>query len=121
MLSTCTESPDREAADQAGRSLDIAVFTLMDDELKLLCIRAWSRRLRRLLGFPVASSSLQETLDECGRELEEERLVSITPYCQRFGVYSLTDHDPRERVVSIAYLALVRADDKAAARGDRCD
>ncbi len=113
MLSTHKEKPQPgKPPTKLAVATDIAVFTLMDDELKLLCIRRGPGAFEGYWALPGGFLEPHETLDECAaRELVEEAGVD-NAFLQQFGVYSAPDRDPRGRVVSIAYLALVRADDK---------
>ena len=51
----------------------------------------------------------QETLDAAAaRELEEETGVRAAAHLEQFGAYGDPDRDPRMRVVSIGYLAIMR-------------
>lgn len=61
--------------------------------------------------------SMTETLDGCARrELLEETGVEA-PVLFPFGNYSEPNRDPRERVISVAYLALIPLD-RMSARAD---
>lgn len=63
------------------------------------------------MAFPGGFVKLEES-SEAGalRELREE--TQLTPaYIEQFHTYSEPDRDPRERVITIAYLALVKIQD----------
>lgn len=113
MLSTHKDGgPVGKPPTKLAVATDIAVFTLMDEEVKLLCIKRGPGAFEGYWALPGGFLEPHETLDECAaRELSEESGVTDA-YQRQFGVYSAPDRDPRGRVVSIAYLALVRADDK---------
>lgn len=92
---------------------DIAVFTLRDGALSLLLIRRGGEPFKGLWALPGGFLRATEDLDACARrELREETGVDA-PVLYPFGAFSAPDRDPRERVVSIAYLALLPSDSLA--------
>lgn len=101
---------------------DCVIFGFDGMKLKVLLIE---RGLEPFLGkwaFPGGFVRMDETADDgAKRELREE--TGLTPeYIEQFHCFSDPRRDPRERVISIAYLALVRTaeveggDDAAQAR-----
>lgn len=59
-----------------------------------------------------------ETAEECvKRELKEETNVDLS-YLEQFHTFSAVNRDPRERVITIAYFALVRMSDYEVVGGD---
>lgn len=98
---------------------DIAVFGLTPDDarLNLLLIERGEEPFRGAWALPGGFLTPDETLDACARrELQEETGVADAPL-HHFGLFSAPDRDPRERVISVAYLALVRPDTVSVAAG----
>ena len=101
---------------------DIAVFTLREGRLCILLIQRGEDPHAGAWALPGGFMRMDEDLDACARrELLEETGVEATVLFP-FANYSAPDRDPRERVVSVAYLALMpfdrmspRADSDAAA------
>ena len=61
---------------------------------------------------------IDETVEQCAlRELKEETGVEDI-YLEQFHVFSAVGRDPRERVVTVAFLALVRKSDFRLIAGD---
>ena len=91
-------------------AVDCVVFGL-DDDLKVLLIQ---RALEPFVGrwaLPGGFDRMDETLDEAARrELSEETGISRV-YLEQLYTFSDIDRDPRERVVSVAYCALVKLSD----------
>ena len=101
---------------------DIAVFTLREGRLCVLLIERAEEPYAGAWALPGGFLRMDETLDACARrELMEETGVEASVLFP-FANYSEPDRDPRERVISAAYLALMpfdqmspRADSDAAA------
>ncbi len=101
---------------------DIAVFTLREGRLCLLLIERAEEPYAGAWALPGGFLRMDETLDACARrELLEETGVEASVLFP-FANYSEPARDPRERVISAAYLALMpfnrlspRADSDAAA------
>jgi 8-oxo-dGTP diphosphatase len=89
---------------------DIAVFTLRNHALDLLLIRRGAEPFKGLWALPGGFLGEGETLDQCAaRELREETGLAHA-YLRQFANFSAPSRDPRERVISVAYLALVPDD-----------
>ena len=101
---------------------DIAVFTLREGRLCVLLIERAEEPYAGSWALPGGFLRMEETLDACARrELMEETGVEASVLFP-FANYSEPGRDPRERVISAAYLALMpfdqmspRADSDAAA------
>jgi 8-oxo-dGTP diphosphatase len=90
---------------------DIAVFTLRRGGLNVLLIERGAEPFRGAWALPGGFLQPDEELDACARrELREETGVE-TDVLLHFGNFSAPDRDPRERVISVAYLALLPSDE----------
>lgn len=88
---------------------DICVFTVVAADLRLLLIKRAVAPFRGRWALPGGFLKADENLDTCARrELMEETGIA-TAALHQFGIFSDPKRDPRERVISIAYLALVPA------------
>lgn len=89
---------------------DVVVFTIRDRRLKLLLIERGGEPFRGMWALPGGFLDIDEDLAACAkRELEEETGVSGV-YLEQLYTFGKPDRDPRERVISIAYYALVPSD-----------
>jgi 8-oxo-dGTP diphosphatase len=89
---------------------DIAVFTLRDGVLNVLLIERGAEPYRGAWALPGGFLQPDEELDQCARrELLEETGVDASLLIP-FANFSAPDRDPRERVISVAYLALLPSD-----------
>jgi 8-oxo-dGTP diphosphatase len=100
---------------RAALTVDSVVFGFDDRALKVLLIRRGLEPFRGCWALPGGFVRTDETLDDAARrELREETgLAGI--YQEQLHTFGDVGRDPRERVVSVAYVALVRSTDHAPA------
>ncbi len=88
-------------------AVDCVVFGFDDGELKVLLIRRGLDPFRGRWALPGGFVRVGETLDAAARrELAEEAGLSDV-YLEQLYTFGDVGRDPRERVVSVAYYALV--------------
>ena len=89
---------------------DIVIFTIRDGRLKLLLIRRGAEPFKGKWALPGGFVGIGEGLEEgARRELEEETGVSGV-YLEQLHTFGRPDRDPRERVITVAYYALIPSD-----------
>lgn len=89
---------------------DIVIFTIRDRKLKLLLIRRGGEPYRGKWALPGGFVQVREGLDEAARrELEEETGVTGV-FLEQLYTFGMPDRDPRERVITVAYYALIPSD-----------
>jgi 8-oxo-dGTP diphosphatase len=86
---------------------DIVVFALDQDDLQVMLIQRDLEPFAGQWALPGGFVRVDETLDEAAtRELQEETgLTDI--FLEQLYTFGIVDRDPRERVVTVAYYALV--------------
>jgi 8-oxo-dGTP diphosphatase len=86
---------------------NVVVFTLRDERLKLLLVRRQHDPYRGMWALPGGFIGAGEDLDASAmRELEASTGVAGV-YLEQLFTFGSPDRDPRERVISVAYYALV--------------
>jgi 8-oxo-dGTP diphosphatase len=96
---------------RAALAVDCVVFGYDDEGLRVLLIQRGAPPFERAWALPGGFVRMDETLDQAARrELTEETGVSQL-YIEQLYTFSALDRDPRERVVSVAYFALVKLSD----------
>ncbi|MDV3237535.1 MAG: NUDIX hydrolase [Gammaproteobacteria bacterium] len=89
---------------------DIVIFTIRDGRLKLLLIKRGGEPYQGRWALPGGFVELDEDLEASARrELEEETGVSGV-YLEQLYTFGRPDRDPRERVITVAYYALIPSD-----------
>ncbi len=96
---------------RAALTVDAVVFGLDDADLKVLLIQRGQEPFIGRWALPGGFVHVDETLDQAvRRELQEETGLAKVFLEQLYTVGGL-NRDPRERVVTVAYYALVRMSD----------
>jgi len=86
---------------------DIVIFTIRDAQLKLLLIKRKGEPYKGMWALPGGFLQLDESLEEgARRELEEETGLSGV-YLEQLYTFGHPERDPRERVITVAYYALI--------------
>lgn len=86
---------------------DVVIFTLRDKQLKLLLIKRAGKPYQGKWALPGGFVHLDEDLEAgARRELEEETGVSGV-YLEQLYTFGAVKRDPRERVITVAYYALI--------------
>ena len=93
----------------ASVAVDLLVFTIEEDRLKILTIRRQYPPFEGQRALPGVFVRDDETLDQAAQRglREETGLENI--YFEQLYTWGAPDRDPRRRVISVSYLALVDA------------
>ncbi|MCC6748458.1 MAG: NUDIX hydrolase [Deltaproteobacteria bacterium] len=100
-------------------TVDLAIFTLLDADLKLLLIRRKEHPFRGRWALPGGFVRVGDTFDDQGEDLdaaarrelaEETGLPAERLFLEQLHTFGRAGRDPRTRVISVAYTALIRPD-----------
>lgn len=88
-------------------STDIVIFTIRDEALKVLLIKRASNPFENSWALPGGFVEIEEDLEQAAlRELSEETGISGV-YLEQLYTFGQPERDPRERVITVAYYAMV--------------
>ncbi|MFJ8767203.1 NUDIX hydrolase [Streptomyces clavifer] len=111
-MSTAPEGYDPHAFVPFAVTVDLAVFTVREGRLHVLLVERGEAPYRGRWALPGGFVLPRESAEEAARrELAEETGLTRNSVCalhlEQLRTYSDPDRDPRMRVVSVAYAALV--------------
>jgi 8-oxo-dGTP diphosphatase len=91
-------------------TVDIVLFTVADNRLKVLLIQRKQAPFEHFWAIPGGFIHVGETLEEAAaRRLREETNVENV-YLEQLQAFGIPKRDPRARVITVAYYALVSAE-----------
>jgi 8-oxo-dGTP diphosphatase len=89
---------------------DVVIFTLLDKQLQVLLIKRRNSPYQGTWALPGGFIEPEEDLEQgAWRELKEETGVSGV-YLEQLYTFGRPDRDPRERVITVAYYALISSE-----------
>ncbi len=104
------ETYDPNKYERPSVTVDVVIFTLENRELHVLLVKRSRWPYAGYWAIPGGFVDMDETLEQAARrELEEETGVRDV-YVEQLYTFGDPGRDPRMRVISVAYIALVRAD-----------
>ncbi|MCH8250607.1 MAG: NUDIX hydrolase [Proteobacteria bacterium] len=99
-------------------TVDIVVFTIENDDLKVLFIQRDQDPQEGEWALPGGFVDIDESLGHAAkRELKEETGASAS-FLEQLYTFGRPDRDPRERIITVAYFALIPSDQLSIAAGD---
>lgn len=87
---------------------DIVLFTVQQEQLQVLLIKRGIAPFKGQWALPGGFLKADEDLEACARRELEEETGARDCYLEQLYSFSAIGRDPRERVISVAYFALVR-------------
>lgn len=101
---------DASAYERPSVTVDVVIFSLHNEDLRVLLIQRKYEPYQGTWAIPGGFVQMGESLEEAARrELMEETAVSNV-YLEQLFTFGKPDRDPRTRVITIAYIALVPHD-----------
>jgi 8-oxo-dGTP diphosphatase len=93
---------------RAALTVDCVVFGFDEGDLKVLLIERALEPFKGKWALPGGFVRVEETLDDAARRELEEEAGLTNVFLEQLYTFGAIDRDPRERVVSVAYYALVK-------------
>ena len=89
---------------------DIVIFTIQEQQLNVLLVRRGNDPFKNQWALPGGFVDIDEDLDVCAqRELHEETNLRDV-YLEQLYTFGQHKRDPRERIITVAYYALIPID-----------
>lgn len=91
-------------------TVDIVIFTIKNNDLKILLVKRAIHPFKAKWAIPGGFVKTSESLEQAAkRELREEAGVKEV-YLEQLYSFGKPDRDPRGRVITVAYFALINSD-----------
>jgi 8-oxo-dGTP diphosphatase len=98
--------------DQPSVTTDIVIFSIIDNDLKVLLVKRGVEPFLGSWALPGGFIKMNESLEDGAlRELKEETGVSKV-YLEQLYTFGDVKRDPRGRVITVSYMALVKDEKK---------
>jgi 8-oxo-dGTP diphosphatase len=107
MSTEIPEGYDPARYDRPSVTVDVVIFSLIEEALHVLLVKRRHPPFAEMWAIPGGFVRSRESLEEAAsRELAEETGVTDV-YMEQLYTFGKPDRDPRTRVITIAYFALV--------------
>jgi len=94
----------------AAVASDMAIFTVQDNELKVLLIQMKKAPFTGMWALPGGLVGPQESINDAAKRILLEKTGVDNVHLEQCGAFGRVDRDPFGRVVSVAYMALMPSD-----------
>jgi len=91
-------------------AVDVAIFTLCDRDLKICLVRRDIDPFAGLWALPGGAVHEGESLEDAAARQLAEKISIADVFVQQLYTFGDPDRDPRRRVISVTYFALVSQD-----------
>ena len=101
------EKYDPSIYEKPSVAVDLLVFTIEDGRLKILMIKREEAPFKGRIALPGVFVGINETLDAAAARGIKEETGLKDIYFEQLYTFGEVKRDPRMRIISVAYMALV--------------
>lgn len=112
-------SYNKNEYEKSSVAVDLLVFTVEDDRLKIVLVRRSEHPFKDMLSLPGVFVGINETLDEAAARGAREEAGLADIYFEQLYTWGDIDRDPRMRIISVSYLSLTPAEKLTLSAGSR--
>ncbi len=93
--------------EQPGITVDLVIFTVNEDQLKVLLLKRAEAPFSGHWSLPGGFLFAGESLEAAARRVLKEKTGVENVYLEQLYTFGKPDRDPRARVITVAYFALI--------------
>jgi 8-oxo-dGTP diphosphatase len=109
------ERYDPTAFERPSVAIDLVLMSVVDGVPAVLLIQRGEHPFRGCWALPGGFVGIGESLDDAARRVLAAKAQMADAYVEQLYTFGAVDRDPRMRIISVAYFALLPADRFAAA------
>lgn len=98
---------DPSAFDRPSVTVDVAIFSLVEEDLRILLVKRRERPFADFWALPGTFIGMDESLDDAATRALAAKTGVEDVYTEQLYTFGRPDRDPRTRVITVAYFALV--------------
>ena len=104
------EQYQKEEFDRPSLAVDLVLFTVQDGKLSVFLQPRDQHPYQGVLALPGTFVDTKESLDDAVRRCLVQKMGLTGIYFEQLYTFGAVDRDPRMRIISVAYYALVSAE-----------
>ena len=103
-------NPDVTRLEHPWVAVDVVILILLENDLKVLLVRRGTPPFRDMWAIPGGFVQIHESLEEAALRTLKEKTGVEQVYLEQLYTFGDLNRDPRMRVISVTYVALVQPD-----------
>lgn len=96
-----------EGYEQTGVTVDLVIFTVSEEKLKVLLVKRAHAPFGGLWSIPGGFLRTGEALEAAAERVMEEKTGVKEVYLEQLYTFGRPDRDPRARIITVTYFALI--------------
>jgi len=101
------EDYDASAFERPSVTVDIVIFSLVGEDLKVLLVKRKAQPYIGMWAVPGSFIRIDESLEDAATRALADKTGVRDVYTEQLYTFGAPDRDPRTRVITVAYFALV--------------
>ncbi len=102
-------SYDQSAFERPSVTVDLVLLTIEDRSLRVLLVERTDHPFKDMWGLPGSFVGMAESLDDAAQRVLREKAGLSPTFLEQLYTFGAVDRDPRMRIISVAYFALLPA------------
>ena len=98
-------------------TVDVIALQVAHDRLSVLLVERGDEPFKGLLALPGGFVRMEEELEDAAARVLQAKAAAEGVYLEQLATFGAIDRDPRERTISVSYLAVLPADHEYAGPG----